>query len=141
MQDENGQLITSPLQLSEPIPDINIAVLGAEGVGKSTFVQKTLELPHPPSEHATERKISVGGTDYVVRLLELSINDVDIDDDDETVSWPETIEDKMMPKIDGALALYSVQDRGSVENIFEMLSECFCFWAMGTIEDAIAKLH
>ena len=93
------------LQLSEPLLDINIAVIGAEGVGKSTFVQKALGFSSPPSSQAAERRISIEGTDYLVRMLELPIDDVDIDDDDHTVSWPETIEDKMMPKIDGALDL------------------------------------
>lgn len=125
------------LQLSEPLPDINIAVLGAEGVGKSTFVQKALEFSGPPPSQASERVISIKGNDYLVRLLELPIDDVDIDED--TIEWPETIENKIMPRIDGALTLYDVKDEGSLDSIPEMLSEC-CLKLLGssTIEDAIS---
>ncbi|KAK5175027.1 uncharacterized protein LTR77_000163 [Saxophila tyrrhenica] len=108
-------------EISEPVPDINIAILGAEGVGKSTFMQKALDLDDLPGSQAAERKLSIKGEEYIVRLLELSIDDVDIDEDDNTVSWPETIEDKMMPRIDGALTLYDVKDQGSLEYVPEML--------------------
>lgn len=102
-------------------------VVGAEGVGKSTFVQKALGLVQPPQSRAAERKISVRGSDYVVRLLELQIDDVDFDDDDTIINWPETIDDKMLPSVDGALVLYSIQDETSLENVPEMLSECLYF--------------
>ena len=112
-------------------------MIGAEGVGKSTFVQKALELPFLPSSQAAERRISIDGSDYLIRLLQLPIDDIDIDDDDNTVSWPETIEDKIMPKIHGALTLYDVKDETSLESVPEMLSECCRLRAMSTIEDAI----
>ena len=78
--------------------------------------------------------MAIDGNDYLVRLLELPIDDVDIDDDDNTVSWPETIENKMMPRIDGALTLYDIKDKSTLEGIPELLSECQCC----TIEDHIS---
>lgn len=116
------ELTTPSFQISEPLIEINIAVIGAEGVGKSTFVQRVLDLPYLPPSQATERKIPVDGNVYLVRLLELPIDDLDIDDED-PVTWPDTIEDKVMPRVDGALTLYNVKDRSSLENIPEMLSE------------------
>lgn len=108
--------------MSQPLPEINIAVIGAEGVGKSTFVQNALELPCLPSQSSAERKFPVQGNTYLVRLLELPIQNIDINDDD-TISWPDIIEDKIMPKVDGALALYDVKDKASVIELPEMLSE------------------
>ncbi|KAK5736918.1 hypothetical protein LTR17_007062 [Elasticomyces elasticus] len=108
-------------EVSEPLPEINIAVIGAEGVGKSTFVQKALDLPHLPSSQAAERRIPLDGNVYLVRLLELPIDDVDIDDDD-NVAWPDTIADKMMPRVDGAIALYDVQDRDTFDDIPQVLN-------------------
>ncbi|KAF2172529.1 hypothetical protein M409DRAFT_63188 [Zasmidium cellare ATCC 36951] len=108
-------------ELSEPLPEINIAVIGAEGVGKSTFLQNALELPSLPPSQVAERKIPIDGSLYLVRLLELPIEDLDIDDD-ETINWPDTIEDKMMPRVDGALALYDVKDKASVDELPEMLT-------------------
>ena len=49
-------------------------------------------------------------------------SDVDIDDDD-TVSWPASVADRMMPHIDGVLTLYNVADRTSLEDVPETLSE------------------
>lgn len=104
-----------------------MVILGARGVGKSTFVQKALDVSYPSTNRAAERKIHVKGSDYFVRLLEVAIDDVDWDEDDETVIWPETIDDKMMPRIDGALILYDVKDKNSLENVPEMLSKCSPF--------------
>lgn len=109
------------MQIAEPIPDINIAVLGAESVGKSTFIQYAFGLPNLPVSQATESKIPLKGDEHIVRLLELPIDDVEIDEDDGTVSWPETIEDKIMPRIDGALALYDITDEDTLKNLPVML--------------------
>lgn len=114
------------MQTPEDISDINVIILGAEGVGKSTFIEKALDIPQSAASRAAERKIAVKGTeaDYIVRLLEVSIEDVDWDDDDGTVIWPETIDDKMMPRIDGALVLYDIKDASSLGNVPDMLSKC-----------------
>ena len=109
-------------EVSGPLTEINIAVIGGEGVGKSTFVQKALDLPHPPPSQAAERTIPIDGDVYLVRLLEMPIDDVDIDDD-ETICFPDTIEDKVMPRIDGALTLYDVQDQNSLESVPHVMSE------------------
>jgi len=102
---------------------MNIAVIGGDGVGKSTFMQRALDLPHPSPTKAADRKIPYDGTLYRIRLLEISIDDVDIDEDDETVSWPDTVADRMMPHIDGVLTLYNVADRTSLEEVPETLGE------------------
>lgn len=116
------------MQVSEPLPEVNIAVIGAGGVGKSTFVQKALDLPTLSPSQAAERKIPIDGNVYLVRLLELPIDDVDIDEDD-IVTWPDTIADKVMPRVDGAIALYNVQDKDTFDDIPEVLSECCCLLA------------
>ena len=115
----------SPFQspeVAESLQDINIAVIGAEGVGKSTFVQKAFDLDPCHSSLVAERRIPVDGSAYLVRLLEVPIDDVYVDDDD-TVGWPDTIGDKVMPRIDGAITIYDVQDKGSFDDVPEVLSE------------------
>ena len=109
-------------QPEEPIPEMNIAVIGGDGVGKSTFMQRALDMPLPSPTKAADRKIPYDGTLYRIRLLEISIDDVDIDDDD-TVSWPASVADRMMPHIDGVLTLYNVADRSSLEDVPETLGE------------------
>ena len=112
------------LQLSEPLTEINIVVTGGEGVGKSTLVQRALDLPGLPPTQATQRKITAEAQEYLLRLLEIPSDDVDVDEDDNTVMWPDTIDSKITPRIDGALLLYNVKDKSSLEDIPEMLSEC-----------------
>ncbi|KAF2768205.1 ras GEF [Teratosphaeria nubilosa] len=109
--------------LTAPLHEVNIAIVGAPGVGKSTLMHKALDLPPSPTATFAERKIPIDGGDCLVRLIEIPIEDVDIDEDDDTVVWPATIEDKMMPeKIDGAMAVYDVGDRGSFEDMPEVLN-------------------
>lgn len=98
-------------------------MVGAPGVGKSTFVQKALGLPSLPQSQAAERKIPQDGGSYLVRLLEVPIDDVDFDDDDNTLVWPDTIANKVMPEVDGAITLYDVQDKNSFEDIPRVLSK------------------
>jgi GTPase SAR1 family protein len=113
-----------PQQLFSPeaLPELNVAVIGASNVGKSTFMQNALALSIIPSSQAAECKITIHGTSYLVRLLELPIDELVIDDDD-TINWPDTIEDKRMPRVDGAVALYDVQDKASFDELPEVLSE------------------
>lgn len=92
-------------------------------MGKSTFMQRALDLPHPSPTKAADRKIPYDGTLYRIRLLEISIDDVDVDDDDGTVSWPASVADRMMPHIDGVLTLYNVADRSSLDEVPEILGE------------------
>lgn len=108
---------------------MNIAVIGGDGVGKSTFVQGALDLPFPAPSKAADRKIPYDGTLYRIRLLEISIDDVDIDDDD-TVSWPDVVADRIMPHIDGVLTLYDVSDRSSIEDVPETLCKWQCAMCM-----------
>jgi GTPase SAR1 family protein len=113
------------VQLSEPIPEINIAVLGSEGVGKSTFVQRALDISGLPALQATQRPITLEGREYLLRLLEISNDDVEVDDEDDGIMWPDTIDgDKYMPRVDGVLLLYSVKDRPSFDDLPDLLSEC-----------------
>ena len=114
--------ISTRPQLAHPLPEVNIAVVGAEGVGKSTFIQKALELPDLPPSQSAERKIPIDGSVYLVRLLELPIDNIEVNDD-ETINWPDTIDDKMMPRVDGALALYDVKDKASIGDLPDMLGE------------------
>ncbi|KAK8217181.1 hypothetical protein M8818_001433 [Zalaria obscura] len=99
--------------------EINIVVLGAPGVGKSTFIQLALDLPTPASLGA--RKIPLNGSSCLVRLLELPFDEVDIDEDD-IISWPDRIEQRKMPRVDGAMTLYDVSDRKSFEQVPEVLT-------------------
>ena len=111
----------------QPLQEINVAVLGAPRVGKSTFIQKAFDLTQSPLLSFTRRKMSLDGTIYVVRLIELGYNDLDLDDD-QCVCWPDTIDGQPVPTIDGAFTLYDVTNRDSLIQMPETLSELLQTW-------------
>ena len=94
---------------------VNLAVVGAEGVGKSTFVQFALDLQHPPMSRSSIKKISLDGTIYLVRLLEIAIHNVTFDEEGRIV-WPTVLGEHILPPIDGILCLFDANDLTTVTN-------------------------
>ncbi|KAI5369584.1 Putative ras-like guanine nucleotide exchange factor, small GTPase [Septoria linicola] len=101
-------------------PDINIAVIAAAGVGKSTFIKAALDLSTSPVSRAAERRVPYEGSTYLLRLLELDLEDIHTNNDG-TIDWPDTFEDSIMPKVDGVLALYSCDEARSIKDLRNVL--------------------
>ena len=97
-------------------------MLGAEGVGKTLFIQRVLDLKTAPPIAMSARKVTVNETSYMVRLVEILFDEVKIAEND-SISWPDTINDLAMPRIDGAYVLYDVTNKDSLDKIPEMLSK------------------
>lgn len=91
-------------------------------MGKSTFVQCALDLKNPPESRSSTKKMSLEGVIYVVRLLEISMNDVRVSSSGR-ITWPSSIGEQMMPTVDGALALYDVTDSRSAAGFPGLLSK------------------
>lgn len=108
----------------ETLPEINLAVLGASRVGKSSFIKHSFDLVAAPSTPIVARRLPIDGNTYVVRLVELHFDDVEIEGDN-AITWPSTIESRRIPKIDGVLTLYDVSDRTSFKDVPEIISEFF----------------
>jgi len=102
--------------------EINIAVLGATGVGKSYFIQRSFDVYNTPLLAVTSRKMSIDGSIYTVRLLEIPFEDLEVEEDN-CISWPDTLDDMHMPQIDGVLTLYDVMDKDSLSEVPEFLRE------------------
>lgn len=100
--------------------DINIVVVGAQGAGKSTFTRRALNLQNATSA-ISSRKMAVDGYAYVVRLLELACNDIEIGEGN-CVNWPEMIDDIAMPRIDGVVTIYDVTSQASLAQVPEILN-------------------
>ncbi|KNG50267.1 rap guanine nucleotide exchange factor 4 [Stemphylium lycopersici] len=101
--------------------DLNIAVIGARGSGKSTFVRRALGLPDAPATGCCSRRMTIDGSAYVVRLLEMTFNDVHVGDRS-SIKWPETVHDFATPRIHAAITLYDVANHESLANVPEMLN-------------------
>jgi len=104
------------------VQEVNIGALGAASVGKSTFIQRALGLPDGASTLVAERKFSIDSIMLTVRLLEIPFEDVDIEEDNR-VSWPDTIGSAATPKVDGVFILYDVMNQESLEQVPGILSE------------------
>ncbi|KAE8146146.1 ras guanyl-nucleotide exchange factor RasGEF [Aspergillus avenaceus] len=86
-------------------PLVTIAVVGQDQAGKSTFIQSALDMKQPLSSRSTTKKMSLDGTVYLVRLLEVDTKEVSLGDNG-ILEWPRLGNET--PVIDGALVVYDV---------------------------------
>ncbi|KAF2668558.1 ras GEF [Microthyrium microscopicum] len=100
---------------------VNIAVVGASQVGKSTFIRQALDWEDLPDTPFTQRKVQMDGTVYVVRLIEIGFGDLDLDDE-KCICWPDVIRNTPVPHIDGAFTLYDVTCKDSLIQVPETLN-------------------
>ncbi|KAI9777345.1 MAG: hypothetical protein M1839_008953 [Geoglossum umbratile] len=103
-----------------PMREINIAVVGASGVGKSTFIQQAHELQEPPESLVSVRKMSIDGCVHLVRLVEVDTSSIGIDDE-QHIKWPDYVGGAAQ-RVHGVLVLYDVMNRDSIANIPELLN-------------------
>ncbi|KAI9371511.1 ras guanine nucleotide exchange factor domain-containing protein [Aspergillus egyptiacus] len=85
-------------------PHVSIAVVGGDKVGKTTFIQSALEMKHPLSSRSTTKKMSLDGTVYVVRLLEVHANEISLGSNGR-LTWPR-LGNESTSTVDGALVLH-----------------------------------
>lgn len=95
---------------------INIAVIGADGVGKSSFVQRALKLARLPASNIAAVRIEVDGVPHVVTLVELDLESFDVSHGQE-IHWPKQINGHMVPSFDGAMVLYDVMNKDSIREL------------------------
>ncbi len=100
---------------------INIAVIGADGVGKSAFIQRALRMAKPPTTHSNAFSLSIEGIPHTVTLIDLDLEYFDVDPNqsnpNQTIQWPKQINGHMVPRIDAALILYDVMNRDSIREL------------------------
>ncbi len=102
------------------LPQVTLAVLGAPGVGKSTFVQNSFDLRLQPESAFSVKRMSLDDVVYTVRLVEMSLDDIDRIDHDR-IKWPRSLDGLEVPHVDGVLALYDVTHQESFDQIPEIL--------------------
>ncbi|MCJ1418974.1 hypothetical protein MMC32_005325 [Xylographa parallela] len=101
------------------MPELNFAVVGCEGSGKSTFIRCALDLKKPATSPVSSKKMSLEGDVFLIKLVEIPINTVEVVA--ERICWPEFLGQEVVPRIDGVLALYDVTERQSIRNIPKLL--------------------
>ncbi|EUC42638.1 hypothetical protein COCMIDRAFT_28767 [Bipolaris oryzae ATCC 44560] len=101
--------------------DLNIAVVGVRGSGKSTFARRALGLPEAAPAGNCSRRMTIDGTIYVVRLVEMTFSDVQVGERG-NIKWPDSTDDCATPRIHAAVILYDVTNQESLANVPEMLN-------------------
>ena len=99
-------------------------MVGPDHVGKSTFIETALDMKHPLSSRSTTKKMSLDGTVYLVRLMEIDTLEVSIGSDGE-VNWPLLGSDSP-PTVDGVLVLHDVTQPASFPEITGLLGWSHC---------------
>lgn len=99
-------------------------MVGPDHVGKSTFIESALDMKHSLSSRATTKKMSLDGTVYLVRLLEIDTLEISIGSNGE-IQWPKLGGDSP-PSVDGVLVLHDVTQPGSLSNIKGLLGLFSC---------------
>ncbi|KAK6825722.1 ras guanine nucleotide exchange factor domain-containing protein [Apiospora arundinis] len=100
---------------------INIACIGANGVGKSHFIQRAIGLPKAPGAQPTAARIFIDNVPYAVTLFELDLEYFDVNPERQ-IQWPRQIGGTMMPPIDGVLLLYDVMNKESIMELPQTLT-------------------
>lgn len=101
---------------------LNIAVIGANGVGKSHFIQRAMSLTNVPGPHPTTARITVDNMPYSVTLFELDLEYFDLSPHRQ-VQWPKQMNGAIMPRVNGVLILYDVLNRDSIIELPQTLSK------------------
>ncbi|KAK0740950.1 ras guanine nucleotide exchange factor domain-containing protein [Schizothecium vesticola] len=101
--------------------NINIAVIGAIGVGKSSFVQRVLRSPRPPNHNVTAFRQEIDGALQIVTLVELDLEVFEVNPN-QPIQWPKQIGGHMEPRMDGALMLYDVTNKESIRDLKSTLA-------------------
>ncbi|KAH7090392.1 ras guanine nucleotide exchange factor domain-containing protein [Paraphoma chrysanthemicola] len=112
---------SSNIDANPAMLDMNIAVIGAPSVGKSSFIRRALGLPENTSPAMCHRKWTIDGSQYVVRLVELHIDDVHIKPGN-ILEWPKTVHDLAVPRVDAAITMYDVTVKESLAGVPEMMN-------------------
>lgn len=107
----------------EPVADINLAIVGAPNVGKSTFIKHFFALPGIPVYPTVTRSILIDGIMHSVRMIEVCIEDIGVEEDDDSITWPDWVNNLSIPSIDAVLTLYDVGDKTTFDDVPGILSE------------------
>ncbi|TQS36904.1 hypothetical protein Golomagni_02638 [Golovinomyces magnicellulatus] len=111
-----------PADLQDETTHINIAVIGAAGVGKSTLIQGALGLIAPEKYLISTLEISMEEIIYTVSLFEMDLQNIYIDSQ-RKLNWSTHLNEQDFSRIDGVLLLYDVTNRESISRFPATLSE------------------
>lgn len=98
----------------------NIAVIGATGVGKSSFVQRVLGLSRPSMSNASTVRMVVDNVTHGITLLELDLEYFELTPT-APIQWPKQVNGHIVPRVDAALLIYDVMNKESIRDLPQTL--------------------
>jgi hypothetical protein len=102
---------------------LNIAIIGANGVGKSAFLQQALKMSRPASQGVvTFNWTEPDGSQHTVNMFEVDLEAFDLGMD-EPIRWPKQANGMLTPRIDGTLVLYDVMNKDSIAPLPQTICE------------------
>lgn len=101
---------------------INIAIIGANGVGKSAFLQQALKMSRPANQAVTFNWTEPDGSQHTVNMFEVDLEAFDLGMD-EPIRWPKQANGMLTPRIDGTLVLYDVMNKDSIASLPQTICE------------------
>ncbi|KAL2282027.1 hypothetical protein FJTKL_11107 [Diaporthe vaccinii] len=101
---------------------INIAIIGANGVGKSAFLQQALKMSRPANMGVvTFNWTEPDGSQHTVNMFEVDLEAFDLGMN-EPIRWPKQANGVLAPRIDGTLVLYDVMNKDSITPLPQTIS-------------------
>lgn len=121
--DQRGTARQANSALSRPftMDTINIAIIGANGVGKSAFLQQALKMSRPANQVVTFNWTEPDGSQHTVNMFEVDLEAFDLGMD-EPIRWPKQANGMLTPRIDGTLVLYDVMNKDSIASLPQTIS-------------------
>ncbi|EWC47609.1 hypothetical protein DRE_03229 [Drechslerella stenobrocha 248] len=109
--------------LDQSSQEICLVVLGMENSGKSTFIQKYSSSKGMPINGVSQRAYRFDDLRYVVRLVEMDLNALDIRNHNFT--WPSLHDGTEIMTADGILVIFDVTDKTSIEKVPDVIDFFF----------------
>jgi ABC-type dipeptide/oligopeptide/nickel transport system ATPase component len=122
------------------LPEVTIAVVGEDDAGKTSFIKSALDMKGTPSSVSTKKKMSLDGSVYIVRLLEIDLKQVTFDQDLNIV-WPRVGRDSADLIVDGVLLLHDATQPERLERTVELAGMCLglCLCPKHSIWDSFSS--
>lgn len=110
--------------------EINIAVIGRPGVGKSTLIQRAFSRRTLPTTVPSSIRVTVDHVAYTVNLIELDLEAFEIPHSGR-LQFPRQVDGLYtLPRIDGSMVLYDVMNMPSTEEVPQLLSMFIRSWLL-----------
>lgn len=106
---------------------MTIAVVGQNNAGKSSFIKCALDMKNTPSSFSTKKKMSLDGSVYMVRLLEIDLQKVTLSQD-QSIVWPRLEMDTAPPVVDGVLLLHDATQADNFDEAKELIGMLGMFY-------------